>query len=1276
MNRKALRYAIHRLRVGPGISIWPLVGMLAVIAAGSQATPLMAAPVAYVDSRATGANDGSSWENAFTDLQSALYAAEASGGAINEIRVAQGHYGAAFRLVKGVTVRGGYAGLGALVPDARDSPLYETVLSRGQPGSTYPIVNAVQTDITAVLDGFAISGGNAERGSGAFIENGGVTIQTCVFRENISRDVGTIWHKNSTSIIRNCSFVHNQAGSHYGGGGTGIHNVFGSRLSLVGCRFENNQGGHAGAGVFNGNDSAATIVNCRFSGNTALTGAAVYNDGFLTVVNGLFVGNSAYDSGGAITSRGQLLLTNVTMVANAASRLGGGLYIAGGNADIRNSILWGNRDSSGTTERGQITVEIGEVFVGHTCLQRWSGSLGGEGNFGADPQFADVTAGDWHLRQGSPCIDAGSNAALPADLADADGDGVAEELLPVDIAGSPRRVDQLHARDLGVGYFPIVDIGAFESITDCNGNGRSDAQDVALGVSNDCDADTVLDECEADCDANGVSDDCDLGLGRSMDCNINGLMDICELKDLLATDCDGNGYLDTCDLVDGRARDCDWDNMLDVCEIASGKSDDCNANAIPDACDIRDGTSSDCGNSGIPNECELSDGRLTDANENGVADLCEINVLFIDSSGPTDGDGSSWGRPYHFLETGLAHARMSNGIVHEIRLAGGTYRPARRTIPNHPRSVTFELVNGVALRGGYAGASAVDPDVRDFVLYETVLSGDLNGDDAPGFVNYGENAYHVVTGYQLNDATVLEGVTVSGGSADVVGHRFGGAMLLRECSPQIRSCVFRDNWAGLTQAASPGTGEVAHSDGGGAVSMNLNTDETPAVLQACLFERNFTNGTGGGLYLGGARLHLTECQFRGNAASLGGGLGAENYGYWDELVLDACYFGQNRATYLGGALWAQSYAARTSECLRSTFIENTASAGGAVYLYGGLWRVMDSWFEANSTSGSGGGIAVVYSDTIHIENSVFRWNRAVSEGGGVYVQYATPIIQGSDFLANSAERGGALGTSADSVMAHVERCSFRGNYAEDGGAIWIPPGGALLNVISSELMGNRASYFGGAITALGGGFYASNANVIGNHAGALGGGIITVNDTFIWNSILWQNTVGTEYPPRSDESAQLEGSGSMSLNYSCVQGWSGLLDGIENIDVDPMLIGQPGAGDYWWPVDADLRLRPSSPLINAGSPFALPDDQTADLDGHARLLCGRVDIGAYESGIGDYYCDGAVALNDYAAGQWCRSGPAVKYAQWNNCEPFDFDADLDVDLKDFAGFQRVFGASP
>ena len=70
------------------------------------------------------------------------------------------------------------------------------------------------------------------------------------------------------------------------------------------------------------------------------------------------------------------------------------------------------------------------------------------------------------------------------------------------------------------------------------------------------------------------------------------------------------------------------------------------------------------------------------------------------------------------------------------------------------------------------------------------------------------------------------------------------------------------------------------------------------------------------------------------------------------------------------------------------------------------------------------------------------------------------------------------------------------------------------------------------------------------------------------------------------------------VTYSDVQGgWTGT----SNIDADPMF------------ADADGRLSPDSPCIDAGNDAAVPSGVTTDLDGNPRIQGACVDMGAFEA---------------------------------------------------------------
>ena len=108
---------------------------------------------------------------------------------------------------------------------------------------------------------------------------------------------------------------------------------------------------------------------------------------------------------------------------------GGGVYKIGGT--VRNCIVFGN------TRAGVAQDLYGTSGVVYSCAPELAAGTNGNGS--SDPLFRDPGSGVYTLKAGSPCVNAGSNAAWMTSGSD--------------LAGKPRIIQGL------------VDMGAYEMET-------------------------------------------------------------------------------------------------------------------------------------------------------------------------------------------------------------------------------------------------------------------------------------------------------------------------------------------------------------------------------------------------------------------------------------------------------------------------------------------------------------------------------------------------------------------------------------------------------------------------------------------------------------------------------------------------------------------------------------------------------------------------------------------------------------------------------------------
>ncbi|MHC4862892.1 MAG: right-handed parallel beta-helix repeat-containing protein [Planctomycetota bacterium] len=247
-------------------------------------------------------------------------------------------------------------------------------------------------------------------------------------------------------------------------------------------------------------------------------------------------------------------------------------------------------------------------------------------------------------------------------------------------------------------------------------------------------------------------------------------------------------------------------------------------------------------------------------------------LIYVDAT--VYGNGTSWANAYMHLRDALDAAEPND----EIRVADGVYRPSNLTDPNDVRTATYQLKNGVAIYGGYAGHGAPDPDERNVALYVSELSGDVGFPDVNA-----DNCYHVVIGSGTDATAILDGFTITDANANGLNSPDdrGGGMYNEGGSPTVANCTFIANRVKLY--------------GGGM----CNFFSSNPTLTNCTFNNNSADDGGGAIFNYDSSPTVTDCNFSANSANDGGAM--ENN--QSSPTLTNCTFTENDANNDGGAMY-------------------------------------------------------------------------------------------------------------------------------------------------------------------------------------------------------------------------------------------------------------------------------------------------------------------------------------------------------------------------------------
>ena len=303
----------------------------------------------YVVPGGAGSKNGTSWANAYADVQTAINRASSAGG--GEVWIAKGTYkhGSAMTMKNNVAIYGGFAGTETSKEERVEGN--NTILDGEGKYRVFYNYYTSSNKLTnsAKLDNVTIQNGYASYGGAGMCNN------------------------YASPEITNCTFSGNSA-SHYGGG---MYNDSSSPV-LTNCTFSGNSAGDGG-GVYNSSSSSPVLTNCTFSGNSAGDGGGMYNTNSSPILtNCTFTNNSASGGGGMYNyDSSSPKLTNCTFTNNSAGS-GGGMYNLYSSPSLTNCILWGNTASYSGNEISNLNSNSNPTI--DTCIIKG----GKDGIYGSD----------------------------------------------------------------------------------------------------------------------------------------------------------------------------------------------------------------------------------------------------------------------------------------------------------------------------------------------------------------------------------------------------------------------------------------------------------------------------------------------------------------------------------------------------------------------------------------------------------------------------------------------------------------------------------------------------------------------------------------------------------------------------------------------------------------------------------------------------------------------------------------------------------------------------
>ena len=487
--------------------------------------------------------------------------------------------------------------------------------------------------------------------------------------------------------------------------------------------------------------------------------------------------------------------------------------------------------------------------------------------------------------------------------------------------------------------------------------------------------------------------------------------------------------------------------------------------------------------------------------------------IYVNASASGANDGTSWADAYTALEDALA-----DDSEEEVWIAAGTYVPGGGA---DDYESAFDISINKQLYGGFAGNETSLED-RDLEANETILSGDVAGDDTAGDFETGktDNRRHVITvsvvdtipddAFESN--VVFDGLIIEGGNTeadtDLDLPFVSGGGIYSIVNIDVNACIFRNNYA-ARGASIFLAGNVDNSSfnlsvfeenrctaqsAGIAVRNAENISVTECyfgnnqttrgtfyplrcnnvTVSDCVFENNTTiaeDAFGGALFnWNSSNYSLIDCDFIGNSAGNGGCMYVDYREFEnppiDNFVVEGCTFEDNAALDFGGAAF---YFWNTSFTMTDCEYSGSTSAGSAanIYIggYGDTALMEDCTFSEGEANFGSAFSHYADSTTLTVRGCEFSENVAATSGTVIVGFKARAIIEDCDFSENLAQFGSAIYVQNDTTEITLIENEFSDNIADGGSAVNITSD--ILTVVDNNSFSGNLGTSGGALEIFG-----------------------------------------------------------------------------------------------------------------------------------------------------------------------------------------------------------------